>query len=290
MRGLGTFRWTWAVVFCLALATSVKAQIDETPDAVDGLGVTEHLNELLPLDTPFTDDRGAQIRLGDYFDGKKPVILSLNYSNCPMLCQQQLNGLVRTLSEMDASVGEDFHVVSISIDPRESYQKASKTRMRYYQEYDRPGTAEGWHFLVGESKSIMAVAKATGFQYRYVPERKEYAHNAVLMLCTPDGRISRYMYGVQFDEPTLRLSLVEASEGKIGTTVDQIILTCFMYDETSGRYGPQAIRLMQLGAFTTVACLAIGLIPFWLLRRKASTEKEKLNSNSMDGHLPSSAT
>lgn len=290
MRGLGTFRWTWAVIFCLALATSVKAQLNETPDAVDGLGVTEHLNELLPLETPFTDDRGALIRLGDYFDGEKPVILSLNYSNCPMLCQQQLNGLVRTLSEMDASVGEDFHVVSISIDPRESYQRASKTRMRYYQEYDRPGTADGWHFLVGDVTSIMAVAKATGFQYRYVPERKEYAHNAVLMLCTPDGRISRYIYGVQFDEPTLRLSLVEASEGKIGTTVDQIILTCFMYDETAGRYGPQAVRLMQLGAFTTVACLAIGLIPFWVLRRRTANENANFHSSSMDGHLPSNAT
>ncbi|WP_165698833.1 SCO family protein [Bremerella volcania] len=285
-----TIRWMWAVVFCLVLANSVRAQIDETPDAVDGLGVTEHLNEQLPLETQFTDDRGALIRLGDYFDGEKPVILSLNYSNCPMLCQQQLNGLVMTLSEMDASVGEDFHVVSISIDPRESYQKASKTRLRYYQEYDRPGTADGWHFLVGDVTSIMAVAKATGFQYRYVPERKEYAHNAVLMLCTPDGRISRYIYGVQFDEPTLRLSLVEASEGKIGTTVDQIILTCFMYDETAGRYGPQAFRLMQLGAFTTVACLAIGLIPFWVLRRRTAGVDAKFNSNSMDGHLPSNAT
>ena len=290
MRGLGTFRWTWAVIFCLALATSAQAQLDETPDAVDGLGVTEHLNDLLPLNTPFTDDRGALIRLGDYFDGEKPVILSLNYSNCPMLCQQQLNGLVRTLSEMDASVGEDFHVISISIDPRESHQKASKTRMRYYQEYDRPGTADGWHFLVGDVTSIMTVAEATGFQYRYVPERKEYAHTAVLMLCTPDGRISRYIYGVQFDEPTLRLSLVEASEGKIGTTVDQIILTCFMYDETAGRYGPQAIRLMQLGAFTTVACLAIGLIPFWVFRRRTTNGNAKLDSHTMDGHLPSSAT
>ncbi len=270
MRGLRKFRWTWAVYFCLVFTISVQAQLNETPEAVDGLGVTEHLNEKLPLDTRFTDDRGALIRLGDYFDGDKPVILSLNYSNCPMLCQQQLNGLVRTLGEMDASVGEDFHVVSISIDPRESHQKASKTRMRYYQEYDRPGTADGWHFLVGDATSIMAVAKSTGFQYRYVPERKEYAHTAVLMICTPDGRISRYIYGVQFDEPTLRLSLVEASEGKIGSTVDQIILTCFMYDETAGRYGPQAFRLMQLGAFTTVTCLAIGLIPFWVLRRRTT--------------------
>lgn len=270
MRGLGKFRQTWAVACCLVFTTSVLAQLNETPEAVDGLGVTEHLNEKLPLDTRFTDDRGALIRLGDYFDGEKPVILSLNYSNCPMLCQQQLNGLVRTLSEMDASVGEDFHLVSISIDPRESHQKASRTRLRYYQEYDRPGTADGWHFLVGDATSIVAVAKATGFQFRYVPERKEYAHTAVLMICTPDGRISRYIYGVQFDEPTLRLSLVEASEGKIGSTVDQIILTCFMYDETAGRYGPQAFRLMQLGAFTTVTCLAIGLIPFWVLRRKTT--------------------
>ncbi len=268
MRGLRTIRWVWAGLFCLLLSNSAEAQLHETPDAVDGLGVTEHLNDPLPLDTKFTDDRGNLIRLGDYFDGEKPVILSLNYSNCPMLCQQQLNGLVMTLRQMEASAGEDFQVVSISIDPKETYQRASDTRKRYYQEYARPGTADGWHFLVGDAKSILTVAKATGFQFRYVPERKEYAHNAVLMLCTPDGRISRYIYGVQFDEPTLRLSLVEASEGKIGTTVDKIILSCFMYDETAGRYGPQAVKLMQLGAFTTVTCLAIGLFPFWLLRRK----------------------
>ncbi|GAA4439914.1 SCO family protein [Bremerella cremea] len=289
MRGCATIRPIWTVVFCLSICTSAFAQLNETPKEVDGLGVEEHLNEQLPLDTKFTDDRGLVIRLGDYFDGKRPVILSLNYSNCPMLCQQQLNGLVMTLSGMEESVGKDFQVVSISIDPREPHQRAAQTRLRYYQDYDRPGTADGWHFLVGTDKSILKVAKATGFQFRYVPERKEYAHNAVLMLCTPDGRISRYIYGVQFDEPTLRLSLVEASEGKIGTTMDQIILTCFMYDETAGRYGPQAVKIMQLGAFTTIVCLAVGLFPFWVLRRRTSSPRSD-NSNQAGRHAPTQAT
>lgn len=258
-----------AVTFCLLIASSALAQLNETPEAVEDLGVTEHLNDQLPLDTPFTDDLGQPITLGDYFDGKRPVILSLNYSNCPMLCQQQIGGLVSTLKQMKESAGKDFQVVSISIDASEKPERASETRRRYYQEYDRPGTAEGWHFLVGSGKSILAIAKATGFKFRYVEERKEYAHPAVLMLCTPDGRISRYIYGVQFDEPTLRLSLVEASEGKIGQSMDQLILFCFHYDETTGNYAPQATRLMQLGGYATVTCLLIGLIPYWLFRRRS---------------------
>lgn len=274
--------------FCLSMAAS--AQINETPAAVDGLDVEEHLNDQLPLDTKFTDHTGNQVRLGDFFDGEKPVILSLNYSNCPMLCQQQLNGLVATLREMDPSVGEAFQIVSISIDPNETPQRARETRKRYYEEYGRGGTGSGWHFLVGAPKSILAMSKATGVKFRYVPERKEYAHIAVLMLCTPEGRISRYIYGVQFDEPTLRLSLVEASEGKIGTTIDRVILTCFMYDETTGRYGPEAVRIMQLGALTTVLCLIVGLAPFWIYRQKSLANNKHEYSKRTEGYSSSQAT
>ena len=290
MRGSEAIRSIVAVTICLAITSSVLAQLNETPAAVDGLGVTEHLNEQLPLDTRFTDDRGQSVTLGDFFDGKRPVILSLNYSNCPMLCQQQIGGLVSTLRQMNESVGKDFQLVSISIDATETPKRAAETRRRYYQEYDRPGTAGGWHFLVGSGKSILNVAKATGFQYRYVPERKEYAHPAVLMLCTPDGRISRYIYGVQFEEATLRLSLVEASQGKIGKTVDQLILFCFHYDETSGNYSPNAVRLMQLGGFATVTCLAIGLIPFWVLRRRSTSHTGDRSPQPDIANIPTQAT
>lgn len=290
MRGGNIVRAIWAAWVCLLIGTSAYAQINETPAAVDGLDVEEHLNEQLPLDTRFTDHTGNVIRLGDIFDGEHPVILSLNYSNCPMLCQLQLNELVATLREMEPSVGESFQVVSISIDPNETPERAKATRKRYYEEYGREGTGSGWHFLVGSPKSILTIANATGFKFRYVPERKEYAHIAVLMLCTPDGRISRYLYGVQFDEPTLRLSLVEASEGKIGTTIDRVILTCFMYDETTGRYGPEAVNIMRLGAFTTVLCLIVGLVPFWILRHRKQAPNQENYSPHQEGNTPSQAT
>lgn len=290
MRGVLTIRSIWAATACLLVCSVATAQINETPEALDGLDVQEHLNEQLPLETKFTDQNGNVVRLGDFFDGERPVILSLNYSNCPMLCQQQLNGLVMTLREMEPSVGESFQIVSISIDPKETPRRAKDTFKRYYEEYGRAGTADGWHFLVGSARQILAASKATGVQFRYVPERDEYAHIAVAMICTPDGRISRYLYGIQFDEPTLRLSLVEASEGKIGTTIDRVILACFMYDETAGRYGPQAVQIMQLGALTTVLCLVVGLVPFWVFRRRYQAYTNHIHSQHQEGHSPSQAT
>lgn len=225
---------------------------------------------MLPLDARFKDDRGQVVDLRDYFDGEMPVILSLNYSDCPMLCQQQLNGLVAVLKELNSNAGQDYRVVSISIDPRETVARARQTKEKYFREYGRAGTGNGWNFLVGDIGQITRVAEATGFQYRYVPEQKEYAHAAVLMLCTPQGKISRYLYGIEYDPQTIRLSLVEASEGKIGSPMEQLLLFCFMYDETAGKYGPQAFRIMQLGGMTTVVCLLIGLVPYWLQKRKKS--------------------
>lgn len=245
---------------------------------LDGLDVTEHLNDELPLRTVFKDDTGNAVRLGEYFDGSKPVILSLNYSNCPQLCQLQLNGLVDALQEMEGDAGRDFQVVSISIDPSETTSKARETKQKYVKLYDRAGTGNGWHFLVGSGNSIASVAKATGFRYRYIPEKNEFAHPAVLMLCTPDGRISRYLYGIEFDVSTLRLSLVEASEGKIGKTVEHFLLYCFDYDETSGRYAPVAVKIMKFGAGVTVACLLIGLVPYWVRSWRQSKHSEPMSA------------
>lgn len=262
--------WVGLLV-CPGVALAVPG---ENPKELAGLDVREHLNDSLPLDLKFTDDSGQSVRLADYFEADKPVILSLNYSNCPMLCRLQLNGLVETLKEMPWTAGQEFQVVSVSIDPLEPPARAQQTKEKCLKLYDRPGSGDGWHFLVGEVEAIETLANATGFEYRYLPDRKEYVHPAVFMVCTPDGRISRYLYGVAFDPQTIRLSLVEASEGKVGSTLDKFLLFCFHYDETAGRYGPMARNQMKLGGGVTVALLLLGLIPYWLRSRKSKATKQ----------------
>jgi len=262
-------RFQLAAVLCLVgLAFASSFAIAQELKELDSVDVKEHFNAQLPLDTKFRDDRGEIVRLSEFFQGDRPVILSLNYSNCPLLCQTQLTGLVRTLREIPGDAGDQFEFISISIDPTEPYERARKTKERYFAEYRRPGTSNGWHFLVGEITDIRRVADTVGFSYNYLPDRKEYVHPAVAMICTPDGRISRYLYGVDFDEQTVRLSLVEASEGKIGTPLEKVLLFCFMYDETAGRYAPVAINIMQIGGGVTVTCLIVGLVPYWLMRRR----------------------
>ncbi len=244
----------------------------ELPQQLADVGVREHLGESLPLGTVFTNDRGQQVTLGSLCSGKRPIILSMNYSNCPMLCNLQLSGLVNCLKDLDWSAGTEFDVVSISIDPLETPTRAKETKDRYITEYDRPKTASGWHFLVGSSKSIAAVTEATGFRYKYVRERKEYAHTAVFMLCTPDGKLSRYLYGIKFDPQTVKLSLFEAGEGKIGTAMEQFLLFCFHYDPSTGRYGPAAVRAMQFGGAITV--LLIGSALTFAYRRERAMAKQ----------------
>ncbi len=214
------------------------------------------------------------VRLASFFTGERPVILTLNYSDCPMLCQVQLNGLVDSLREIKLQAGEDFQVVSVSINPSETPERARLTRQRYVKAYGRANGAAGWQFLTGKQKAIERLADCVGFRYKYLPERNEYVHTAVLILCTPDGRISRYLYGVQYDPTTLRLSLQETGEGKIGTTLDQLLLFCFHYDATSGRYGPVAVRLMQVAGGITLGALLIGLVPAWIRRQKRNPAQE----------------
>ena len=257
----------------LSICLCAHGQLNGDLDALEGVGIDEMLNASLPLELEFVSAEGKKVRLADLFNCKRAILLSLNYSDCPMLCQLQLNGLVDGLKELNWDVGEKFQICSVSINPLETPQRARQVKQRYLKSYGRPTNADGWEFLTGDQKSIEQLADAVGFRYKYVAEREEYAHSAAIMVCTPDGRVSRYLYGVLYPAQTLKLALVEAGQGKIGSTLDRVLLYCFHYDESSGRYAPVARRLMKLGAGMTLTTLAVGLIPVWLRRRQAATLK-----------------
>jgi len=245
------------------------------PKELEGVGVTEHLDVQIPLDLEFVDSGGETVQLKEFFDGTRPVILTLNYSDCPRLCIVQLNALVDTMKRMSWELGREYQVVTVSIDPLESPARAQLTKQKYLQTYGRPGTAGAWHFLVGREENIKQLAETVGFGYVYLPKTKEYVHVAVLMMCTPEGRVSRYLGGVDYDPQTLRLSLTEAAEGKVGSTMDMILLYCFHYDSASGRYGPAASNLMRAGGLVTVAIIGGTLLVFWRReRRKAKRTPE----------------
>ena len=252
---------------CIVSTLPALAQIQrQRPAELEGVGIEERLNDALPLELLFYDAQGKQVALGEFFNKDRPVLLSLTYTDCPMLCHLQLDGMVESLKGVSFRPGEDFEIVNISIDPSETPSRARQTKQKHIRAYGDVSTAGGWHFLTGEEKNIRAVAEAVGFQYKWVEDRKEYAHAAAIIVCTPGGVVSRYLYGVSYPGSTLRLSIVEASEGKVGSTLDQILLFCFHYDADTGKYSPIAFRIMQLGGLVTLAALATGLLPFWLRR------------------------
>ena len=229
---------------------------DPLPKRLVGVDVKEHLSAPVPMDLVFEDENGKPATLKDYFDGSVPVILTMNYSNCPMLCSLQLTALVEGLKKVDWTIGKEYRIVTVSYDPTETQELAHRTKARYLAQYARPGSENGWHFLHGSENNVKAMAKALGITYSYNEARKEYVHPATVILTTPSGKIDRYLYGLDYPEKTLHLSLVESSEGKIGTTVDQLILFCFHYDANEGRYAPVARNIMRAGGGATVFLLA----------------------------------
>lgn len=262
---LGTACW-------VLLCTAAPAQLlrDEPAD-IQNVGIEERPGELIPLETTFRSSEGRRVSLNRLFDGTRPVILSFNYTDCPMLCKLQLSGLVDALKEVSWTAGEEFRVVSISIDPSETPEQANVARQRHLQAYGRPGSRDGWHFLVGAQDAIQRVTRATGFQYEYMRDQGEFSHAAAIIICTPEGAISRYLYGVQFDPETVRLSLAEAADGRVGSPLDQLILYCFRYDSDQGAYAPAARNLMRVGAAGTVLILGLLIVPFWLRSRHADS-------------------
>jgi protein SCO1/2 len=237
---------------------------NQKPEILKDIGIDQRLDAPLPLDAPLRDEAGRAVRLGDYF-GKRPVVLAFVYYNCPMLCTQVLNGLVAALNVVSLDAGTDFDVVAISFDTRETPAMAAAKKDAYLTRYKRPNSAGGWHFLTGDEPSIARLTKAAGFRFRYDEKLDQFAHASAVMVVTPQGRLARYFYGIEYAPRDLRLGLVEASAGRIGTPVDQILLYCFHYDPSSGKYGWVVVRMIRLASLATLAVLAVAI---WRMSRR----------------------
>jgi protein SCO1/2 len=262
-----------AIASSAATAQSMSKGIMSPPASVrppylQNVGIEQHLDAQVPADLEFTDDAGRTVKLGDYF-GKKPLILNLVYYNCTMLCGEALAGLTGSMKMIKFDVGNQFDVVTVSFNPKETTQDAAAKKADYLKRYGRSGAAAGWHFLTGSADSINALTKAVGFQYQYDAARNQYAHATAIMVLTPQGHISRYFYGVDFPPKDLRMGLVEASQDKIGNAVDQVLLYCYHYDPATGKYGAVVTNMLKLGGGATVLFLAVMLYVLFRLDRSA---------------------
>jgi protein SCO1/2 len=264
LRGMRTV----AALLVLAIVTppSLSAAANNAPrpdDVLAGIDVRQRLGEALPLDAVFTDESGARVELGDYF-GDRPVVLALVYYECPMLCTLVLNGLVKALRAMKYEPGDEFEIVVVSFDPEETPDLAAAKKAKYVDAYDRDLGGEGWHFLTGDVDSIGRLTEAAGFDYVYDPQRDEYAHAATLMIVTPEGKLARYLFGVEYSSRDLQLAVVEASQGTIGGVVERFLLFCYHYDPALGRYSAAAMNLVRLGGIATVS----GMVIFFMVMRR----------------------
>jgi protein SCO1 len=247
------------------------------PPRLENVGIEQHLDAQVPPDLVFLDDTGKSVRLGDYF-GRKPLILNLVYYNCTMLCGEALAGLASAMRLVKFDVGNEFDVLTVSFDPRETPEMASAKKKDYVGRYGRANAAAGWHFLTGQPNSINALTKVVGFQYQYDPKSNQYAHATAIMVLTPQGRISRYFYGVDFPPKDLRMGLVEASQGKIGNAVDAVLLYCYHYNPETGKYGAMVANILRLAAAVTI--LVMGIFLFILWRLDLSVPRRTLRSDA----------
>ena len=242
------------------------------PKVLDDVGIDQQLGGQLPLDLAFRDETGRDVRIGDYFRDR-PVILALVYYDCPMLCHEVLTGLTRSFEQLNFSVGKEFEVVTVSFDARETPQMAVREKNNYINWYKREGAAEGWHFLTGDQPSIDRLTQAVGFKYAYDEQTKQFAHASGVMVLTPQGKLARYFYGVEYQPKDMRLGLVEASENRIGSAVDQILLYCYHYDPTTGKYGPVVMNMLRVAGVFTL--LAIGLLFVFMRKRNIARLREQ---------------
>ena len=241
------------------------------PAMIRNVGIDQKLNAQLPLELTFKDETGQTVRLGQYFV-RKPVVLALVYYECPMLCDMVLNGLVHSMEKMTLNIGRDFDVVTVSFNPQESWQLAQNKKTNYLEKFARPEAKEGWHFLTGQEAAIQQLAGSVGFRYAYDPRTKQFAHASGVMVITPEGKVSRYFYGIQYEPRDLRLGLVEASNHKIGSAADEILLFCFHYDPLTGKYGFVIMNVIRtLGSATAIA---LGALLFVLIRKDRQKSHE----------------
>ena len=235
------------------------------PAPLRAIGFDQNIGQRVPLDTMFRDESGKAVRLGDYF-GKRPVVLVFAYYDCPMLCTLVINGLSSALGVMSLNPGQDFEIVTVSFNPNDTPASAAAKKAAYLERYKRIGAAEGWHFLSGDEASITALTRAAGFRYAWDADTKQFAHPSGIIVLTPDGTLSSYLFGVEYGARDLRLGIVEASKGQVGTTVDALLLYCYHYDPMTGRYGLVIMRTIRMAGAATV--LAIGAFIIVMVRRE----------------------
>jgi protein SCO1/2 len=271
-HGFAWRRWMGLLLGFLAVCGAPGARADNSkilPSLLQGIGIDQRLNEQVPLDLQFRDEAGKTVTLGDYF-GKKPVILSLVYFGCPMLCTMAENGLLHSLQEVKFSVGDQFEVLTVSFDPLDTPELAAAKKAVYVGLYGRKGADRGWHFLTGDEASIQQLTRAVGFRYKYDAQAKQYVHATGIMVLTPKGKIARYFYGIYYPSRDLRLGLVEASANKIGSPVDEVLLFCCRYDPATGRYGMVISRIIQISGLITVLCIGGMILALSRSRKPAS--------------------
>jgi len=275
MRKIACVVAIWTVLGSVASAQFWQQREPEKDTNVSltrDVSIEQKLNEQVPLDLTFRDESGQTVTLRQYF-GKKPVLLTLVYYECPSLCGLVLQGLLKSLRVINYTPGEQFEIVTVSISPTETPELAAAKKANFLKEYGREEAAAGWHWLTGDEKNIRALADAVGFRYVYDPKTKQYAHAAGIMLLTPSGKISRYFYGIEYSPRDLRLGIIDASQGKVGSLVEKVILFCYQYDPTTGKYGLLVVRLIQLGGLLTLLVLG-GFIGTMFYRERMSRTRK----------------
>ncbi|HKQ72494.1 MAG TPA: SCO family protein [Blastocatellia bacterium] len=275
-----------AIALCLSpFAYGLRASAQPAgvrPPVLKDVGIDQLLNNQVPLDLEFRDENGRTVKLAEYFK-EKPVVLSLVYYDCPQLCTQVLTGLLGALKTLPMTPGKEFVNLTVSFDPREKPELAAAKKAEYMNRYKKPGAEAGWHFLTGDELAIQALTKAVGFRFVWDPVTKQYAHASGIMVLTPQGKVSRYFYGIEYAPRDLRFGVIDASAGRVGSLADQIILYCYMYDPARGTYGLVMMRVLRIFALMTLATL---MALFIYLRRKEKQRAALWQSRDLADHAP----
>ena len=283
MQHLRTLTALACALLLLGHVASVHAQpSSQTRKEFEGVGIDEKLGASVPLDITFRDASGNAVTLGQYFDGDRPVMLTINYYDCPMLCPMVLDQYARTLKNIDWVPGEEFEAVTVSIDPEETPAMARRQKESYVEALNKPGAGKGWHFLTGDAAAIKTLTDAVGFNYRKVEEKDEYAHPTAVIFLSGEGTVTRYIYGMEIPPADARKALVEASNGKVGNVMDQVALYCFQFDPDANSYTADAFALMRIGGTLMAMVLAGVLVYFWR-REGASLEQDTFDQRMEEG-------
>ncbi len=284
IAGIATLLALSAVASAQTIPDNVGKPSSGLPTQLQNVGFEPQLNAQLPLDLNFRDESGRDVQLREYF-GRKPVVLALVYYGCPMLCNQVEMGVVGSLKMLSFNAGRHYEVIFVSFDPRETPDMAAKKKIAALSRYGRPEAASGWHFLTGKEDAVHALASAANFRYSFDPQHNLFAHASGIMLLTPDGRISRYFYGVEYPSRDVRLGLVDASAGKIGTPIDHLLLFCFQYNPETARYSATVLRIVRLGGILTIFAIVAGILIFRRrdVRAASATSRPPLHGGTEQG-------